>query len=73
MDNKQPPPKPLKGGMKTLNDALECIATEPANYGSKLCSNARKVQGFLPLVEKMNGMPELLDALIKEIVYEKSR
>jgi len=58
--------------VKLLDHALEEIAVEPANYGSKLCSNARKVQGFLPLVEKMNGMPELLEKLIADLSHSSA-
>ena len=70
MGNQQLQHKPLK----TLDEALERIAVEPANYGSKLCSNARKVQKFLPLLEMADpGMCDLLEKLIEEVVYEKSR
>jgi hypothetical protein len=66
--NQQLQHKPLK----TLDEALERIAVEPANYGSKLCSNARKIQGFLPLVEKMSGMPELLEKLIEDLSHSSA-
>jgi len=55
--------------VKLLDHALEEIAVEPANYGSKLCSNARKVQKFLPMLEMADpGMCDLLGKLIAEVV-----
>jgi len=72
--NKQLQRKPLR----LIDECLEHIASEPKNYGSKLgsklCSNARKVQKFLPLLEMADpGMCDLLEKLIEEVVYEKSR
>ena len=59
-------PRPHRA-TQIIDELLEEIATEPANYGSKLVSNARKVQKLLPLVETDKGMCDLLGNLIDKV------